>query len=52
MNAVVHGRVSSVSMKGSCIMNLGTLGLLNTGSALVANASAALINVISLLGML
>lgn len=28
------------------------LGLLNTGSALVANASGALINLITLLGML
>jgi|GEM_PF-5802678 len=33
-------------------MDLGTLNLLETGSALAANASAALINVISLLGML
>jgi len=33
-------------------MNLGTLGLLNTGSALAANASGALINIITLLGML
>ena len=34
-------------------MDMGTsLNMLNTGSALVANASAALVNVISLLGML
>ncbi len=33
-------------------MDLGTLNLLDTGSALVANASGALINLISLLGML
>lgn len=33
-------------------MDMGTLNLLNTGSALVANAASALSDVISLLGML
>ncbi len=33
-------------------MDLGTLNLLNTGSALVANASGALINLVTLFGLL